>query len=441
MRAPAGWEGAERRARPRLLLLGVALLAVIVTALLARSGPQPADRGFLVEPVDEGAVDQIPPAERAPVVADDPTALLPSAGGRWLRLPDAPVVAPGRHDAVWTGEELIVFGDRGAVAAFDPVHHLWWTRASVPGADAPGWRMVQPVWTGAEVLVVGVAVGGTAAHAFDPVAGRWRRLADPPVGVIAPAVSVWAGDSYVLWGPTDGARVREDGPAAGGVYDPGSDSWRRLGIGTVLNVATVDGVATDDGVIVWGRQPGSGGTGGSSSFAARFVPGPDRWEPLPPPPLHGPASAASVYTGSCRSGAAGRAIPTAATGGPGCGEVVLWGRPPIEQGPRGGATGAALDVATGAWRPLPTVAGFGGRAAAIRSVGVEAAWAGSTLLVVGGFPVPALLALEDQAWAALPERDALRAPALAWTGEELLVWGGHSAGGSTVALRSWRPDR
>lgn len=110
----------------------------------------------------------------------------------WEKLPPAPLSARSDAVAVWTGNEVLVWGgftSKGAPegsrpehadgAAYNPATRTW-----RPIADAPitGFTGALGVWTGTDVVVVtgqARAAGGTAA-AYDPATDRWRRLPDPP---------------------------------------------------------------------------------------------------------------------------------------------------------------------------------------------------------------------------------------------------------------------
>lgn len=110
-----------------------------------------------------------------------------------------------------------------------------------PSSEDPGWEPVEPgplgsikggtwVWTGREVLVVGIRTPGrypapeaTGGAAYDPAAGTWREIAPgAPRGIGEVA---WTG-AVVL------AHVPDPDPTLPGrafVYDPDGDRWWRTG--------------------------------------------------------------------------------------------------------------------------------------------------------------------------------------------------------------------
>jgi hypothetical protein len=271
------------------------------------------------------------------------------------------------------------------------------------------------------------------AAAFDPAQDRWRLLPSPPVVVVAPAVSVWAGQEWIVWGRAGGPRVREDGPPVGAAYDPATGAWRRLPEAPVLLVDSAAGVAIERGaVVMWGRRADAElSAAGRGAFALRYAPDGDRWIVLPDPPLSDPAGAAAVWTGSCSAGASP------------CGEILLWGAPLAgaapSNAPRGGAS---LDVAAGSWTLLPSPPGEAGGTDR-RAAWVSGAWTGTRLLLVGGTQASRRLSYDpaDRRWSALPAGPAREAPLTAWTGEELLIWGGVAPGGPSSSLQAWRVSR
>jgi hypothetical protein len=113
------------------------------------------------------------------------------AADQWRRLPPAPLAHRSDHAAVWTGNDMLVWGGvqpgrggRSEVAVADGAAYRPTTRT---------WRPVPPaplagdtaVWSGTELLVFGRAEGGAEsrldAAAWDPRGERWRRLAASPL--------------------------------------------------------------------------------------------------------------------------------------------------------------------------------------------------------------------------------------------------------------------
>lgn len=203
--------------------------------------------GFAWEPIS-GATRQLPEAPLAPrsnpAFAWTGQELLVWGGSveKWGSKPfaDGAVYSPGQ-DAwrvlspapidprvplfhVWTGRELIVWGDmrdEGLVdgAAYDLDSDTWRVIASAP----PG-RWEQGVWTGSEVVVFSNSRSREVARvaAYDPESDAWRSPAPIPLGSVA--TSAWDGGGVVAW--SYGQRLAR--------YEPAADVW------TILPKAPLD---------------------------------------------------------------------------------------------------------------------------------------------------------------------------------------------------------
>ena len=157
---------------------------------------------------------------------------------RWRPLPDAPIPSQPYAAGVWTGEELVVWGgydqsDDGVVqgedrgAAYDPSTNKWRPIAESP-LEARYYHGA--VWTGDEMIVWGGVVGDGAegrsfadGAAYDPVTDTWRMLPSATgfVGRMDPTL-LWTGRDVLVWGGMD------SGPAPRAhwaVYSPTPDAW------------------------------------------------------------------------------------------------------------------------------------------------------------------------------------------------------------------------
>lgn len=203
--------------------------------------------------------------------ADDPEAaptgrVWDRASGQWR-----PVTAEGAPDgatqvtAVWTGEEMIVWGglrSDGCIAtrssAYDPTADEWRPLAT---EGAPPLRLGHgAVWTGAEMVVAGGALppndepcrmnGGSAevpdwelqpvedAWGYDPLADSWRQIAAN--GVSTGAYSTWTGEQAVFWGG-----------GSGSAWNPADDAWSPVAAVSLSNALAW---WTDEGIYRWDRQ-------------------------------------------------------------------------------------------------------------------------------------------------------------------------------------------
>lgn len=137
------------------------------------------------------------------------------------------------------------------------------------------------VWTGSELIVWGgyqlaaTSVGMVPATgaAYDPLADRWRMIADGPLAPRAKHLAVWTGSEMIVWG---GQRTGGAQPPDGAAYDAERDAWRPIA----------------PAPIPWGTSPTSVWTGSEWVIAvvksranqirmAAYNPQLDAWRRLP----------------------------------------------------------------------------------------------------------------------------------------------------------------
>src|SRR5919201_1485424 len=183
---------------------------------------------------------------------------------RWRRLPGSPLLSihDGHGIVVWTGRQLILF-----VGNVNPATGKPWparlARAAAYGPARDTWRRIarlpaprggaNVVWDGHEILVVGGAAGRTAARvgfAYNPATNRWRRLPPMQSGRIG-AAAVWTGSRLLLWGGT----TRPDSnavPRHGLAYDPRTNSWSPLPQAPLAGRSQPTAVWTGKSMVIWG---------------------------------------------------------------------------------------------------------------------------------------------------------------------------------------------
>jgi hypothetical protein len=393
------WEQPRWHRRPLRLLTAAVGAIALGAVLLGRGGPS-ADDPLRI----------LPEATAEPGAAA--TARLEQVPGGWVGLGDAPLAAPPVHIGVWTGAELVV-GFAPEVAAYDPSAATWRTLPGVPGPARP---RVAVLAAGRHIALIGGAEARASAWGevllLDPEAGRWEALPPPPAAPLAQPALVWTGTELILWGGARPHHARALGrwPVQGSAYRPSSGAWRVLPPAPLARVHRSAGVWTGREMVVWGgrQPPAAGADAGSTPFAAAYDPATDRWRLLPAPPFNDPATAATVWTGA---------------------EVILLGAGRARG--TGRSTGAGGSLVGVALRPGTSDAGWRVLAALPAAhappnlQGVATTSAGGVAVVYGGYsPVGLLYDPSTDCWLALPLHRPRGSPLLAWTGSDLLLWGG-----------------
>ena len=317
----------------------------------------------------------------------------------WKVLPAAPIKTAGLTGvaSVWTGKELIVVGVRpgpdgtfikskNVAAAYDPSTRTWRRLARAPRMQNYCRRDV--AWTGKQLLL-----WGCSQAAFDPQTNSWRMLPKAPTGE---GFVVWADRELIGWG----GGCCGDAWDGGSAYDPASNSWRTLPRSPLAPSQGPIGAWTGRKVVlvVNGYDPEGKAYPTRFARAAAYDPATDAWRRLAPPP-----SSALRYGG------------TATWDGH---ELLVVGN----SGPRVRTT-LAYDPATNRWRRLARPpAGL---------TPMATFWTGRRLVVLGGESLRGFVYdPQDDRWAVLP-RIPLQGSGqtAAWTGRQLIVWS--SAGGAT----------
>jgi len=300
------------------------------------------------------------------------------------------------HGAVWTGSKMLVWGGTSVCAGcpatayltngaiYDPKLNSW-MKMSGTGVPA-GSETHVAVWTGHEMLVWGQHRGNSGAS-YDPASDRWKTISTN--GAPFPrrlTAAVWTGSEMLLWG---GGGIGGEGFFNdGGLYNPDSDTWRRMT--TNGAPAPRDGhkvVWTGTQMIVWG---GFGFTGPLND-GGLYDPIANAWSPMATngsPPAADVSTA--IWTGKEMIFAGGRYDPKsnswlpiadAAVGG--SSDTAVWtGNESIVWGGdrRTGLldAGARYNPADNIWTPLTTNGAPAGR------YGHSAVWTGHQMVIFGG---------------------------------------------------------
>ncbi|MCW5552779.1 MAG: hypothetical protein KIS67_11550 [Verrucomicrobiae bacterium] len=112
------------------------------------------------------------------------------------------------HSAIWTGDQMIVWGGHragvpcGDGAAYDPATDSW---ESLPTTGSPTARFNHAaVWTGQEMLILGGSNGArefATGAAYNPLTGVWRSLSSSGNPIArTEATAIWAGTEVLVFG-------------------------------------------------------------------------------------------------------------------------------------------------------------------------------------------------------------------------------------------------
>ncbi|MFD0481267.1 hypothetical protein ACFQ46_01570 [Kineococcus sp. GCM10028916] len=305
-----------------------------------------------------------------------------------------------------------------------------WTPLPAAPLQVPVLRAGQAaVWTGSQVLVWGgctpfrdgcaLALTGDGA-AWTPGAdgaGSWDVLAPAPVAARAQARLWWTGSCAVLVGGLDPWAACEARPA--GFLDVASFTPSPTGPGTWTRRPDLPWpVGTTVDASVWAGGAEGGATGQLFAWSATAGAwslglGDSSWTRLPEPPWTPPAAPLSwSAVESWWTGSEWLVMGHVSTG-----EALV--------------VGLAFDPARSVWRTLDP--------GPLAGPAVRAVWTGERLLT---FDVEAGVSSYDPVvdrWTAAPSGpldeictwSPQGGPALAWTGAELLVWGGARRGRDT----------
>jgi len=196
----------------------------------------------------------------------------------WREL--APAGAPSDlgYSSVWTGREMLVWG-QGSHLAYEPATDRWRTFPSsklLSIHDAHGLV----AWTGREMIGWGGGCCGDAFSdgvAYNPTTNAWRALPRSPLAGSQGPVGAWDGRELLVFvGNTDPDGRRWPARLArAAAYEPSTNTWRRLAPAPLEITGALP---------VWdGHELLVAGAGGGRALLA-FDPKTNRWRRLAPMP-------------------------------------------------------------------------------------------------------------------------------------------------------------
>ena len=189
-----------------------------------------------------------------------------------------------RHVAVWTGHEMLIWGGTAVPNSlntggrYNPLTDSWRPMTTTNAPSGNGFP-TQAIWTGKEMMVWDTTGAGGL---YDPVADRWRAI--NPVG--APPTVGWFGDIPALvlaWDGRDAIvfySLVESQETSGARYNPDTDTWQPISLIDAPLVQSDPAVVwTGQEMIIYGGiRRGSGQT--AIYAGARYNPKTDQWTPI-----------------------------------------------------------------------------------------------------------------------------------------------------------------
>jgi hypothetical protein len=188
--------------------------------------------------------------------------------GHWSVLPTAPIPARVGQAAVWTGQQMLIWGGaagsqadqlRSDGAAYDPATHRW---ATLPRGPLSARTNAATVWTGQDMFIWGGddTLSGGASHAADdgalynPSTGTWQQLPPSPLSARVSATALWTGSEVVVIGGSPAVEPHGvESFTSTAAYNPATNSWHRLpSTPTVAgDVMKLVSIMTGDSIETW----------------------------------------------------------------------------------------------------------------------------------------------------------------------------------------------
>jgi len=335
-------------------------------------------------------------------------AYVPLSPDAWRNI-DGPPSDRSRHTAVWTGEEMIIWGGNNGVylktgGRYNPTTDSWQT-VSLKGAPPSARAFHTAIWTGQRMLVWGGYNGIYLSDGaiYDPISDSWIAISDSSCpSARRQHTAVWNGTQMLVWG---GESATNTYLSNGGIYNPEINTWITMPMDGVPPSARTRHVAVWTGkeMIVWGGYNGAY-LGDGSKFS----------------------STAQVWT-SCTSLNApeARADHTAVWTGE---RILIWGGCSSSGNLN---TGSAYLPNTDTWSPINS-----GTAPSSRR-NHSAIWTGEEMVIWGGgessetsltgLRSGGRYRLSTDSWITIDDSNAplgRRLHTAIWTGSEMVIWGG-----------------
>ncbi len=201
-------------------------------------------------------------------------------GNRWVNTSANNSPSPrSLHSAVWTGQEMLIFGGEGSQGylgdggLYNPQSNSWTSISSTTARS-----LHTAVWTGQEMLVFGGVPNSTTTPSllrYQPSNQRWSQGS-----TLAPSrtehSATWTGQELLIYGGRPLAAPTQT-VSDFIAYNPSTDSFRSLNSGPLTPRAGHQAVWTGQELIIWG---GEDSHGVAMSDGARYTPSTDSWQTI-----------------------------------------------------------------------------------------------------------------------------------------------------------------
>lgn len=319
------------------------------------------------------------------------------------------------HSAVWTGQEMILWGGRDPETGEYPLSGgryvpflNTWRPMQLPNID--GRTEHTAVWTGSEMIAWGgdrfddlgqndyLDSGSRYNPSLDDAGVQaWSATHPADATTSLYQSAVWTGAEMILWG---GIRQDNQPSDCGSVFEPAFNAWHLLcNAKDVISArAYHTAVWTGDRMLVFGGAADPSFQLGLDSGAS-YDPIADQWTALPTTAPEAHCRHTAVWTGA---------------------EMIIWGGLGADGNPV--QAGARFDPVTGQWQ------GISGSGAPAAGDGRTALWTGSSMIAWGSGGGAGYDPLLDF-WTPLPtgnQPQPSNGHTAVWTGSEMLIWGGAS---------------
>ena len=335
-----------------------------------------------------------------------------NAGDSWTAI--AGGTARDRAASVWTGTEMLIWGDGMEGWRYHPATNVW-TAMSTVGQPVNRENPLA-VWTGTEMIVWGGRISSTYPQSggrYNPSTNTWTlmSLTNAPAGRFN-STAVWTGGEMIIFGGNNGSAVVGDAAR----YNPNTGT---AGAWTAIAAANSPAprqlhtaVWTGSEMIIHG--------GLNSAISATYG---DCF-------IFNPAAAGTWTAGAVAAGP--RYSHTAVWTGS---AMLVWGGSVFSGTPATLNTGAAYSRSLNTWSDLTTAGAPDAR------FQHSTVWTGSEMIVWGGTTSASSLVYtgtggrynpSNSSWNAMATSQAPAAriyPNIEWTGSELIIWGGSNGSG------------